>query len=384
MTEPSPKRRKVFLQTMGEQLRELTTREQDSPGTLHVSPEARSRTSLITAHNDPSESLNPIATPESDALPGHGDLREGSSESAYGASRYLWHAHEVVRVTASAQPLDFEDLMAWSQSYFDNWHSSYPMLHAPTVIERFQQLTGDVPCDFAKLNPYQRSTVRSVLSISLVDRRQTQQQMAPVPSYLVFDSFNDAITSLQQALTDEASLEALQAITTAQLFLLSMLRYNAASRLQGLAIRMALRLGLHRCPGRYSRLSEQEAELRKRVFWSMYCIDRSICSRLGLPSSIYDCDIDTCYVGEEKHGHTSHITSGRWEHDEDTSLSILIFRSPRPTSRPHSSTFKARQTPRQYHIVTSLRCCRNTIPDQSNCGPGYLAYSMVERCRRVS
>jgi len=309
MAEPTPKRRKVFLQTMGEQLRELTTREQESCSTLHASPSARSRTSPITTHNDPSQSLNQIATPESDALPGHG-VDGANSESTRGASQYLWHAYEVVRVTASAQLLDFEDLMAWSQSYFDNWHSSYPMLHAPTVIELFQQLTGDVPYEFTKLSPYQCSIVRSVLSLSLVDRRQSQQSIAPVPSYLVFDSFDDAITSLQLVLTNEASLQALQAIITVQLFLLSMLRYNAASRLQGLAIRMALRLGLHRCPGRFSRLSEQEAELKKRVFWSMYCIDRSICSRLGLPASIHDCDIDTCYIGEETHGDASHTTQG--------------------------------------------------------------------------
>jgi len=293
MAEPTPKRRKVFLQTMGEQLRELTTREQENTSTLRASPSVRSRTSLITAHDDPSLSLNQIATPESDALPEHGELQEDNSESTSGASHYLWHPHEVLRHTASAQNLEFEGLIAWSQSYFDNWHSSYPMLHAPTIIELFQQLTGDVPYEFAKLSPYQSSTIRAVLSLSIVDRRQTQQHMDPIPSYLVFRSFDDDITSLQQVLTDEASLDALQAITTVQLFLLSMLRYNAASRLQGLAIRMTLRLGLHRCPGRYSRLSEQEAELRKRssgrctALIGLYVVDSGYPCRYMIATSIH-------------------------------------------------------------------------------------------------
>jgi hypothetical protein len=81
-----------------------------------------------------------------------------------------------------------------------------------------------------------------------------------------------------------------------------MLRYNAASRLEGLAVRMAFHLGLHRCPMQFSAFPKKEAELRKRMFWSIYCIDRYISIRLGIPLAIRDIDIDVCFPANERHG----------------------------------------------------------------------------------
>lgn len=87
-------------------------------------------------------------------------------------------------------------------------------------------------------------------------------------------------------------MQSLQAALGVQLFLVSMLRFNAASRLGGLIIRMALQMGLHRCPQRYPSFSLAQKELRHRVFFSLYCIDRFICQSTGLPLSLRDDDTD--------------------------------------------------------------------------------------------
>jgi hypothetical protein len=121
-----------------------------------------------------------------------------------------------------------------------------------------------------------------------------------VPKTLVFHSVNDAIRSVQLVLTEESSILSLQALVSVQLFLTTMHRYNAASRLEGLAIRMAFQLSLHRCPLQLS-IPNKEAELRKRLFWSVICVDRHICIRLGTPLGIRSDEANVCYPHTERH-----------------------------------------------------------------------------------
>ncbi|KAF2647909.1 hypothetical protein K491DRAFT_708989 [Lophiostoma macrostomum CBS 122681] len=236
-------------------------------------------------------------TPEKDIVPGEDDYL---SSEVPGATRRLWKDDEVA--TAPVFHLDCQDLIGWSSSYFTNWHPPYPFLHAPTVLGLFEKLqqNGVPPADTH--DNFEMITVRSIMSTSLADRRQSQICSEPrIPNVLVFETYDQAIGSLQRALSRPASVCSLQAALSVQVFLVSMLRLNAASRLGGLIIRMALQLGLHRCPNRFPSFSSQDRELRQRLFWSIYCIDRLICQSMGLPLSLRDDDIDVCYPSEERH-----------------------------------------------------------------------------------
>jgi hypothetical protein len=141
----------------------------------------------------------------------------------------------------------------------------------------------------------------------------------PVPSSFVFLSFDDAMNSIQRVLIEETSILSLSALVSVQLFLISMLRYNAASRLEGLAVRMAFQLRLHHCPVRLGGDAARESELRKRLFWSIFCIDRYICIRLGIPLGIRTEDADVCYPHTERHGHP------REDDERDSRLDLLEF-----------------------------------------------------------
>ncbi|KAK5701361.1 hypothetical protein LTR17_022644 [Elasticomyces elasticus] len=59
----------------------------------------------------------------------------------------------------------------------------------------------------------------------------------------------------------------------------------------GLAMRIAIDLGLHRQTSTMNRLGF-DVEMRKRLFWSCYTMDRQISIPLGRPFSISDSDID--------------------------------------------------------------------------------------------
>lgn len=155
-----------------------------------------------------------------------------------------------------------------------------------------------------------------MLSISLADSRQGTPFREPIPQALLFGTVEEAMSSSQFALYQPASIYATQAALSIQLFLISMLCLNAASRLGGLIVRMAFHLGLHRCPTRFPFFTAEEAAKRRRVFWCLYCSERLLCQSLGLPLDIRDDDVDVCFPGEEEHGTAA---------DQDQRLQLLTL-----------------------------------------------------------
>ncbi|XPS72591.1 hypothetical protein M3J09_004756 [Ascochyta lentis] len=318
-------KRRAFLRTMGQQLREF--------GTEGVSPQDQSRHTFFSpgcrptarAHDPTSaqDAAQADDVSENDVVPGENDqLPAGAVHSA---ARWLWRADEVRpdNPGESTSLFAFEDLLDWSQSYFDHWHPSFPFLHAPALLDYFRELaqTG-MTFSAAASAPQvlQHVILRSVMSIAAMDRRQLMQTSKPLPSTLTFHSFNEAISSVQVVLTEESSIMSLQALVSVQLFLISMHRYNAASQLQGIAAHLVFQLGLHRCPNRTLLPLRKKSELRKRMFWSVFCLDRYISIRLGTPSVISSNDVDVCYPQTERH---VHIDSTNREHDDR--LDLLDF-----------------------------------------------------------
>lgn len=299
--EVEARKRRAFLHTMGQQLREF--------GNEGVSPQDQSRITFPspggrpTSHAADSTVSQATVPPPNEGVSGEDDQLPAGA--AHSATRWLWRADEVeARATEGSRvPLAFDDFLDWSQSYFDHWHPAFPFLHAPTLLDHFKTLVqlGGAQSDPVILNSFEHIILRSVISIATMDRRQMTPSHKPVPSGFLFRTFNEAISSVQPVLTEESSILSLQALVSVQLFLISMSRYNAASRLQGIAAHLTFQLHLYKCPGRTCSPSDKEAELRKRLFWSVFCIDRYISIRLGNPSVISSDDIDVCYPQSERH-----------------------------------------------------------------------------------
>lgn len=239
-------------------------------------------------------------TPESEIVPGEDDHLPSVLPNAPGQ---LWRDDEVT--TRDLSEVSFQELVEWSASYFANWHPFYPHLHAPTILEYFEEISQEGEHSGDDSSNFRTTILRSIMSISLADLRQSNWSGTnPYPTQLVFESYDAAVDSLQHVLSRPTTLLSLQAAISVQLFLASMLRLNAASRLGGLVIRMALQLGLHRCPTRFPAFSSDEKEHRQRVFWSLYAVDRFICQSMGLPLSLHDDDVDVCYPTAERHSIT--------------------------------------------------------------------------------
>ncbi|OCF57534.1 hypothetical protein L486_04992 [Kwoniella mangroviensis CBS 10435] len=106
--------------------------------------------------------------------------------------------------------------------------------------------------------------------------------------------YNAAVACLS-TLTSHHSLATVQALV---LLIIYGLRHPTAEvsvwQVGGLAMRTAVELGMHR---RLRSRSEREKdpiryEMRKRVFWAVYTLDRMMSAQLGRPAGIQDRDID--------------------------------------------------------------------------------------------
>lgn len=326
--EPPTKKRRLLLRTMGQQLREVRSgQDSELPGQESFSSlngDRNGRLFIQNIHNglSPSDDRHrrvQIDTPESDAVPGDDDDQHGHSGLTRSATKWLWLPDEIIDDNNSI--FTFDQLLAWTQSYFDDWHPAYPFVHAPSMLDYFQRVVGEGIHEAEPDDPFLAIILRSMLSISIHDRRQTGSHMTPVPANLVFKSFSEAINGASQALLHESSILSLQAVLAVELFLVSMLRYNAASRIAGVAVRIAYQLGLHRCPRKLTGNPSDDSRLKQRVFWSLYLLDRQICPRLGLPLAVADGIIDVCYPGHEKHRKLQ--SEGQLAHDPR--LDYLVF-----------------------------------------------------------
>ncbi|PWN53884.1 hypothetical protein IE53DRAFT_84818 [Violaceomyces palustris] len=99
---------------------------------------------------------------------------------------------------------------------------------------------------------------------------------------------------------DVGDLVRVQTLALLALFMLSTHRREAAYNYVGLAMRMSLALGLHLNVQGMTSLKDpiQDEETRRRVFWSVYCLDRLISLTLGRPVQLRDSAIATSMPSE--------------------------------------------------------------------------------------
>jgi hypothetical protein len=174
--------------------------------------------------------------------------------------------------------------------YFDRIHSRYPFIDKPcfyAFLDQYQHVILNSETDQAKL-----FQLHMVLAIS-ARMTQLHLEMEKVcPDFY----YSKAIRHMDRALQTPG----LQRIQCLLLLVVYVLRSphsisNLGSwHIVGVAIRYAVELGLHR-KIKSSDLSPEDCyriQLRRRVFWSAYVLDRAISLTLGRPFALSEGDID--------------------------------------------------------------------------------------------
>lgn len=94
-------------------------------------------------------------------------------------------------------------------------------------------------------------------------------------------------------IADCRDMVSLQAIVFMIMFLQSSAKLSQCYAYVGVALRSALRMGLHRSLNKH--FNPLELEMRKRLFWTIRKMDIYVGAMLGLPQTLSDEDIDQEY-----------------------------------------------------------------------------------------
>ncbi|KAL4792218.1 fungal-specific transcription factor domain-containing protein [Aspergillus venezuelensis] len=115
--------------------------------------------------------------------------------------------------------------------------------------------------------------------------------VVPTPSQNPGWRFYEVSRQLLPNLICSSSMTSVQVCLLQGLFLPSTTSRNASYNILGLAMRMAINMGLHRSFSSSS-LHAHVRELRNRLWWSVYIADRLYTTDMGRPLSINDAEID--------------------------------------------------------------------------------------------
>lgn len=204
---------------------------------------------------------------------------------------------EVAGLGAPPHPAEAKELL---MAYFRKWHSFFPFLQGTMFMEQVYGFYGEDDAGGTE-------TTSETSSHALLCRAVTFQcvfnlggcthigrQCIPARSKIRSVSI---LTDIVGSLSRVNNTPALQALLSIELFLLTQMSLRAASSVHGILIRMLYNCGFHRCPQRYMQLPPGQRDLRKRIFWSAYVLDRQISQNLGHPVALRDLEVDVCMPG---------------------------------------------------------------------------------------
>ncbi|KAI7968360.1 hypothetical protein EIK77_010530 [Talaromyces pinophilus] len=248
------------------------------------------------------KSLGPMKTAPTPEFPAPEDTLVGSPSSVrakFNASRSKEHRTKWTYDPQIAQYLGeapgLEDARQLMMAYFKIWHPLFPFLHGPSFLQSMEALytegSGDGDLSNAVSEHHRAcwtAIFQCVFNISSI--LQPDVQLAQKAKIM---SAADAL-KVANGLLNRHDILSLQAILAIQLYLVASMSLRNASLLGGIILRAVLHAGFHRCPFRYQELSAHDCQLRKRIFWCFYAIDRYLSQALGLPLGIQDSDIDVC------------------------------------------------------------------------------------------
>ncbi|KAJ5740675.1 hypothetical protein N7493_000547 [Penicillium malachiteum] len=117
-------------------------------------------------------------------------------------------------------------------------------------------------------------------------KRRTSDQHIPGTDYFL------GAVGLLQDLYENPSVEQVEVMILFSFYANALGRVKSSYTYSGIALRIALGLGLHRTLPTDSLLTPVEREHRKRLWWTLYTLDRLCTSNLGFPVLVSDSVID--------------------------------------------------------------------------------------------
>ncbi|CAG7946914.1 unnamed protein product [Penicillium nalgiovense] len=193
---------------------------------------------------------------------------------------------------SASHPTQVQIFRLW-QIYLDNVNPLLKVTHTPTLQTRIIDAVGDI----TNVNPKLEALMFSIYCVSILSLTEDQC------SALFGSPKKDILTGYQSAC--QHSLRGCgilrssdrESLTALYLYLVSTRPHTdpaSLSSMLGVAIRIAQRIGIHN-ESLYGKCSALEAEMRRRLWWSLIIFDNRICEMSDYKTAslapIWDCRV---------------------------------------------------------------------------------------------
>ncbi|KAL7269437.1 hypothetical protein RUND412_007901 [Rhizina undulata] len=165
--------------------------------------------------------------------------------------------------------------------YFQNTNILFPYLHQPSFLETYHEALKD---NFSKVRRTWLALLNLVMAMG--SRASTESDVSTEEKYKTAEVFYQRGFGLcKEHLLKLASLDSVHLLLLMSHYLQSTRQPVQCWTTHGLAIRVALQLGLHSNQA-LQRFPPLERELRKRAWYGCVLLDRTLCMTFGRPSAI--------------------------------------------------------------------------------------------------
>lgn len=196
-------------------------------------------------------------------------------------------SRSMLAIQPGSLPASVTQAVHLSRIYFEHVHIQYPFLHEPTFFDLLSKKYEE-PCYASKWATFQVTMVLAI-SASILAKR------LPIP----FSGESLCALAMRdlETIDVQSSLEGLQCILLVYMFTLhSPFSGINPWYLNYQLLATVLDFGLQRDLTLSDSISVFEREMRTRIFWVIYTIDRTLATILGRPIGLRDegCDLRVC------------------------------------------------------------------------------------------
>ncbi|KAF5370065.1 hypothetical protein D9758_001384 [Tetrapyrgos nigripes] len=181
--------------------------------------------------------------------------------------------------------------------YFSEVHHTFPILHQQTFVERYMKAMKDRVLDKPSQDRAFLSLLFAVFACgACLSGKGEPRFRSESPGGQVDFNGSEFYESAQSFVWSGMGSSKLEHVQCLAILSICNATWNTLAQSwinAGAAVRRAQDLGLHRA-GKRQPLSPFEREMRRRVWWCVYGLDRVLSLALGRPSGIHDddCDVD--------------------------------------------------------------------------------------------
>ncbi|KAH7258813.1 fungal-specific transcription factor domain-containing protein [Fusarium solani] len=196
-------------------------------------------------------------------------------------------------VSSSLKHIPQSRVERYVEAYFSTVQSIFPVLDQEKFEAQLAMLGTDPDGKLHSWKALLNAVLASGCRAALSEETAEAFQESGCESWSYFQNALSYETDIIHGATDLMAVQALAVMTIFAQGLSSPQRLEYT--LSSIASRLAQSIGLNRHQQPGWNLSEGEIRERNRVFWVIYCLDKTIALRCGRPSMIQDDEISCCF-----------------------------------------------------------------------------------------